>query len=440
LLERSLIDTVAVSPLARGDDDDAMSKILFVPRTVRDYVRETMEEVTAKSIDRTALELFFGTDWQTGEIASSPSGRRTRSPLCDGYEIQNGSTLILRFVRRALAERNGHDAQAGIRLASAFIESLMLGDHFRSAVSLCRDVIATIEEFGGYEKELNILRFELARSLRMVSRVGEARDVFEQLDHDGLTKSQQQSAELGLALSYEKLADTERAALAAKRAIALDKKSSLALQAQGILAEQIEELGPRVSELQRLLSRARREEHHVLVANFLLTLASDVNRDAASDSPQLLKEILDRGSKSDNYNRARAIVEFAKNIGRPLTERERDRLIEAYHYFYHERLYSLFDKCHAVLWDIFEAAGDSTNLLNLFRHSSFIWRLNGRDELEIRYLTRLVRKVQDLLLKDVRRATRDGAYFVVRVSVVLGDWKTEDGSLKLPAAGTSVSA
>ena len=429
LQQKVLIDTASVSALMGTEDEDAMSKALFVPRPVRDYVRDTMDETTAKSIDRTSIELFFGSEWKSGKIDSSPTGRRIRSPICDGYEIQNASTLILRFIRRALSEGNGLDIESGIRLASSFIESLISGDHFRSAASLANDVITAIDEFGGYDKEQNILRYEYARSLRMLSRHDEARNAFEELDHSGLSKWQRQASELGLALCYESIGDNERAASAAHRAIKIDRKSSQSLQAEGILAGQLKNYEERVAELERLLAKARKSNNHILISNFLLTLAKEARRAGNANSSELLAEILKRGSTSNNYNRARAIVELARSANRPLTDPEQDRLLEAYHYLYQERLYNLFDKGHEALWNVFEAADDTTNLLNLFRHSSFIWRLNGREEQEIKYLEKLFRKVQDLMFKDARETSRDAAYFVVRVTVVLGEVKS--GILKV---------
>ncbi len=434
LQQKVLIDTASVSTIIGTDHEDAMSKALVVPRPVRDYVRDTMDEATARSIDRTSLELFFGGEWQSGKIESSPTGRRIRSSICDGYEIQNASTLILRFIRRALADDNDFETESGIRLASSFIESLIKGNHFRSAASLAKDVISAIEDFGGHEKELNILRYEHARSLRMLSRYDEAREEFERLDHSGLSKWQRQTSELGLALCYDALQDKERAASTARRAIQIDRKSSQALQAEGIIAEQIEDYDARVSQLERLLAKARRGEHHTLVSNFLLTLAQEARRAGKANISDRLAEIVKPGSKSDNYNRARAIVEFARSAGRPLTDPEQDRLLEAYHYLYQERLYNLFDSGHEALWQVFEAANDTVNLLNLFRHSSFIWRLNGREKQEIKYLQTLVRKVNDLMFQDARETSRDAAYFVVRVTVVLGEVRsglTEPNALPL---------
>lgn len=78
-------------------------------------------------------------------------------------------------------------------------------------------------------------------------------------------------------------------------------------------------------------------------------------------------------------------------------------------------------QCHAALWDIFSSEDDTDNLLNLFRHSSFIWRINGRQYEEEKYLSKLLKKLHQVLSGQFSIANRDHAYFVIRVTVVLGD-------------------
>lgn len=419
LVERSLVNTVTVTALDGMPGDDTQ-KALVVPRPVREYVRSVMDDETAKTFDRKALDLYFGDKWASGEIKSSPTGRRVRKALCDGYEINNASTLILRSARRSLVEESEIEVEELIRLASAFIKALMEGHHFRAAASLSEDFIRLLEEFGSYTRAINTLRYELARSLRMIGRPHDARTEFERLDLNELSKSQRQSAELGLALSLERLKDPRGAADAARRVIALDRKSGPALQAKVIIAEQVEDPLARKSELQKLLAVAHKGNHTVIENNIRLTLAQEENDDQkASD---LLKYVVQAPAESkDFYNSVRAIIKLAerRSSSHGLFDAERSHLIDAYHFLYSERLIDLFDRCHKVLWNEFERSGEIENLLNLFRHSSFIWRLNGRESTEARYLSKLVKMVQDIIASKNIRSSRDGAYFIVRVSVVM---------------------
>lgn len=427
LVERLLVDTVTVATLEGMPGDDT-EKVLIVSRPVREYVRSMMDEVTVRSFDRKTLDLYFGDSWASGSIASSPTGRRVRKALCDGYEINNAIALILRSARRSLIERSEVEIKQLIRLASAFIETLIAGDHFRSAASLSEDFIRLLEEFGTFNQEVNLLRFELARSMRMIGRSIEARTEFERLDLNALSKIQRQSAELGLALTLERLKDSSGAADAARRAIQLDRNSGSALQAKVIIAEQIQEAAKRTGELQRLLATAVKGRHTVLANNIRLALAKEEKDDEKASI--LLKEVQAPAGSHDFYNSVRAAVELAGRRSRSsgLGEVERSQLIDAYHFCYSERLGSLFDRCNEVLWNEFERSGQINNLLNLFRHSSFIWRLDGRESTEARYLARLVKVVQDVVAPDNIRGSRDGAYFVVRVSVVMNDWQGVVGS------------
>lgn len=422
LLERSLIDTVTLAALD-GMPNDNTAKALIVPRPVREYVRSIIDEETSKSIDRKALELYFGDNWTTGNIRNSPTGKRVRSALCAGNEIQNACTLILRAVRRTLADGVELEAKRAVRLALAFTVELQNGDHFRSAAAFCEDIINLLEESGGFVKERSLFRYRFGRSLRMVSRHDEAIAELEQVDHNALTKLQRQSAELQMALLLKSSGDHRGSAEAAKRVISLNPQASAALQARTILAEQIEQDEQREAELKRLLEEAKKRDLTTICSNLMITLANE-RRCSDDDAKDMLVEITKNSkSKQDFYNSVRAIVELAKHAdsASDLTEDQKGMLIDAYYFLFNERLYSLFDSCHDALWRIFERNGETENLLNLFRHSSFIWRLNGRSEQEAKYLSKLLKEVQHLIEQGISAATRDGAYFLVRVSVVMDD-------------------
>jgi predicted MPP superfamily phosphohydrolase len=421
LLERSLIDTVVLTGINDPEQDDD-AKALVVPRIVREYIRETLDESTAASLDRKALELYFGSEWTTGEIAKSPTGKRIGGPLAEPYEIGNASTLILRRMRHAIEEGSEVPLDSALRLAVSFVAILMQGDHYRSASTFCENLFHIVEGVEALVGRLEVLNYQYAMSLRMSGRALEGRATLEAINLAALSKSQKQGAELELALCCEKLEDDHAAAAAAKRTIAIDKTSNAALQAEAIIAEQIEDDKQRCDQIKDLLSRAKKNDAKVLVGNLLITLAGEEG-DVGSEAEAYLREVVASSNyRSDFYNGARAVVTLANSISDPisLSDDERDKLLKAYHFLYNERLFNLFNRCHQALWRLFEAVGDTPNLLNLFRHSSFIWRLSNAQKKEIEYLAKLTKMAHNLFQRDVRQVGRDGAYFVVRVSVVLG--------------------
>ena len=95
--------------------------------------------------------------------------------------------------------------------------------------------------------------------------------------------------------------------------------------------------------------------------------------------------------RDDPYNRVRAVidkVQLLQDTGRlsDLSKSDRKLLGAAYSYSYGQRMSTLFDKCHKVLWGVLAKENLWAQLLRLFRHSSFLWRLKGSKEDEVTYL------------------------------------------------------
>lgn len=422
LLERSLIDTVAL-PASERVASESTAKALVVPKLVRELVRESTEESVSRDVDRRALGLYFGENWSSGDISGSPTGRRVKEALCDGYEIHNASTIIVRCLSRALLEGDRTEVLQLLRLGISLAQILLVGDHYRSSSSLCEDLLAAIQDGSGWERETGLLNYINARSLRMLGRHAEAKQGFESIDLKLFSKSQRQHVELCLALVLQRLGDDKAAKAAATRAIEINKKSADALHAETILAGYNDDCHARASEYKRLLKIAERRGIDVIANNLRIEMADDDSSDD-EESSDLLRDVISgaKSGKDDHYNRVRAIVNLASLSGGldRFGNLERNLLIDAYHFLYSERMFDLFDRCHAALWDLFERDGDRANLLRLFRHSSFIWRLSGREEKESFYLKRISNNVGDIVAIGVALADRDGAYLAVRLLVVLG--------------------
>ncbi|WP_323689942.1 hypothetical protein [Rhizobium sp. AN64] len=313
LADRSLINSVSLATFEGAETES--NRTLVVPRSVREYVRNIIDDKTAEDIDLKALELHFGRQWSAGDIHSSPTVRRVQQALCDVYEIHNASTLILRTVRRSLDGIGSTSAESAIRLALGFVDALQDGDHFRSVSGFCEDMLAAIADDNRFEREANTLRYEYARSLRMTSRHYEAITNFEALDDTYLSKQQRQSVQLGLALCLDSQGDEDGAAEAAKRAITIDRHSSRALHARLILAEQFQDNDERIAELKKILIKAQKNGNHSLANTINLSLAKD-RRKKGLPTDDVLKQIVTTQKKTgDFYNAARAIVDLAGESG-----------------------------------------------------------------------------------------------------------------------------
>ena len=82
-----------------------------------------------------------------------------------------------------------------------------------------------------------------------------------------------------------------------------------------------------------------------------------------------------------------------------------------YSYLYAQRMTSLFLRCHGALWKMLMSERRLGELLRIFRHSSFLWRLYGEVDTERRYYEELER----LELGDIIRSGGiDAMYFEAR--------------------------
>jgi len=419
LLRRSLIQARPSALSADGDYSES-EKILFIPKLVRDYIRNNIDVAEARRIDRRALELYFGDSWSSGDISSSHAARQVIDPLCGGYEIQNMSTIIFRFISGALINEDDHELDSGVRLGISFVAMLMNGDHFRFASALCEDLLSLLSDVDRCSADVNLINCKYAECLRMTGNSERAIKVFERVDRSKLSKTARQSVELDMAYCYQRLKQYDDARRLAEELIPLRPKSAWANHARAILADLLDDTDERISTLNQVLNDAVKAGHTTVANNIRLDIASEL--DDMEDSRDMLREALSSAKKSDSYSRACIIVNLARlpDADLWLTPKERALLVDAYYYIYNERFLSLLGKCHDALWKIFEKSGDYANMLNLFRHSSFVWRISGKESKELKYLEELASSAHMIVTGNVSSVDRNGAYLIVRIAAVLG--------------------
>ncbi|WP_269792813.1 metallophosphoesterase [Stenotrophomonas sp. Iso1] len=419
LLSRSLIKTRSVA--SENSSNSSTDKILVVPKVVRDHVRESISLPESRSLDRKALDLYFGESWAMGDISSSQAAKRIGEALCDGYEIQNMSALVFRAVARAIDSQENFDLGGALRLAISFIKILSNGNHYRAAASVCEDMLGLMLETDSHTTEVNTLRKDYAECLRMTGRSDAAIDNFEQVDRNAFSKTVRQRTELHMALCYRRLKRYDEARSLSNSLIKISRNSAAANHARSILANLTDDASLRIAELRNVLATALKSKHYTVASNIRMDLAAELEDEV--EAREILREAMKNASDLGFYTVARQIVQLASMPGAAhwLTPFERTLLIDAYYYLYNERLLPLFGTCHAALWDIFEREGDTANLFKLFRHSSFVWRLSGKDDLELNYVQKLAGHSSSIVSWNDSSIDRNKAYLVVRLSIVLGE-------------------
>jgi hypothetical protein len=412
LLDRHLIDAVTYSHM--GHNEDANTKrLLVVPRPVREYLRLSLTPEKSEQLDRRAMELYFGDSWKKGLAAGTVAARIAEDPLAPPHDLLNCNTILLRTLVRAKEAGNEVDTEAAIRAATSFLSRQMSGSHYRNALALTEDLLPLLREIDG--TSASYVEISRARCLRMTGRSTEARDAYIKVDTTGLSKKERQEIKLGLALAYSSHTHREEKKLAAEEAVALSLKSVSALHGRVILAELESKGSVRDAKLERLAQQAKARKAHVLENNIRISRAIA----GPPDERRLtLRAVIDSSRTSgDYYNKFRASVSLFEDRepGSPVSDADKMTLITAYHFFHNERIDSYFSRVHAILWKVFEDEGDIRNLLSLFRHSSFIWRLSEGAATESEYLEALRLRHDSIVHSNVPNVQRERTYFLVRL-------------------------
>jgi tetratricopeptide (TPR) repeat protein len=386
----SVGDLTPTSSSTRSERD--LPKILRVPRQVRDYVRDLIPEKERSEIVLAATELLFGRRWREGKIQL----RADRPSFTKGNEsggIGNEKTVICHLLSDAIKKRNAAIVKRIARLGLHYGQKLLQNDRFRDATLIGEDLVRLLESTDCIEEWVEAGEI-YGRGLRMTGHRAEAIKVLQTALEKGksfLPQEAQATFYIGIALAYDAERNKEAAVAAAREVLELiPETSAQAFQAKGIIIEATEEGYQQQKQLSDLEQASRKKKYYTVANNIALTLAQMT--DNVDESLRLQQRVLREAE--DTYNRVRAIIDKARLLQQAnrlpdLSSNDRRMLSSAYSYSYGQRMGLLFDKCHKVLWGVLSKDNLWVQLVRLFRHSSFLWRLKGSDKEETTYLHEL---------------------------------------------------
>jgi hypothetical protein len=166
-------------------------------------------------------------------------------------------------------------------------------------------------------------------------------------------------------------------------------KDIQSIQAKYILAQGTLAGDDLFKRLKILEAEARRAGAQSLVNTLSLRIV-ELNIDSI-DRKKRLAKVLD--GKGDDYNKIRAIIKKSTDAlsygDGGISDEDLYLLNASYTYLYTQRLDVLFTKCHKALWLYCTNEQRPQDLLNLFKHSSLVWRISGEIELEKSYFEKL---------------------------------------------------
>ena len=416
LLDQALIEVTTVQGLTAGDSG-SLAKTLVVPRPVRELIRDMADSDEVIRMNHRAAEIYFGQQWMTGTF-KLPTQYRFDEPHCGSADTANANVIIIRLLREALALENAEQISRVLALAEFYVRTLIRGDHYRSAVSFCDDLVLIIPTSGFEEKSANI-QSSHAIGLRMIGEHERCKSTILTIIDYPFSKSACQRILMDLAFCHQSLKQFNDAKQVAEQIIKLDRHSNFGLQARALLIELQTDDPARADKLARMELLCRKEGAEVVANNIALLRAKEAGNDSERIREILLPVVKAPKSKSDFYNRTRAalrLAEISLKNGEKLSDVDLLYLIGAYHYLFNERLSGLFDQCHDCLWKTFETSNDLANLLILFRHSSLYWRLSGRDTKERSYLKKIAKQIGETISEKLSNLGREAAYYLARAT------------------------
>lgn len=377
--------------------------LIRIHRQVRDFVNISISEDERDIIFNAAAELFFGSNWRNGTIKLNNLHLAIREQLSLNGP---GNELVVAqyFLQRAKSGRNQTRINRYVNLAIGYCNKLYAADRFRDTSIAAGTVFNLVKDLGD-NKIFIEAALVYSKGLRMTNRQEEAvallKDVISNISCIS-NKEFKSSIYLNLALAAHYSNANDLAVESANKVLELThSESDNWFLANSLLAKQLLKGRNRKVALKSLYQRARNLRRSHAANNIAIDLARSGQLD---ESLKLLNSVID--NSKDKYNLARAIVDKAallKKRGKlsELSSVDTALLNAAYSYSYTQRMGSILDRCHDVLWNFYRSRDIIAPLFRLFRFSSFWWRFRGDESHEVTYKGELLQiNIESLTFSD----------------------------------------
>ena len=389
----SLIEVVTMNTISFSGVSDAF-KLLKARRPVRDYINQIVDDEEKVELYKSVCELYFGRNWRTAFKLSS-----IKSPALEMNNIVYGNSYgAIRYLLLDSLKSNKNDIKRFVNISIIFCESLSDTDIFKDSAYYAEEIYNILEKTDLNEEKVYIGKV-YGKTLRMNDQLEDKSiDILTKVlsnDDNFLSSADKANVNLNIAYYYNDKEDGDLAIKYANEVKKYAKKDgSMYIGAESVIASFMDSKEKQLAKLRALLSKAKKYNYITSQENLQIQISSIV------DDRKEEIERLDRVLKSDtngvfNYNKVRAIVHKCEtyNIQDEICNLSGDdlgQLYIAYTYLFYQNFLDLFDRCHKAIWNYFSHYKNYTELLNLFRYSSFIWRIVGKEEKEKLYIDKLI--------------------------------------------------
>jgi len=392
LQQLSLLEVNTVNRILSqiGNNDTQQFKVLKVPRQIRDYVNTLITDSERQEILDGSYTIYFGQKWREGEIRNLHSS--TFNGKVKYLNIENYSLLIKHIVQDAVKAEDDYSLARAANISILYCKQLHDQDDYKNTEIVAESIYNYIKNTELTSQIAGIMRL-LGEARRMNGNTKKAIEVLKEsleFDEGIYSNATKNSIHIDLAYAYLRESDFRKAQEHAKYVEKNSEKDTVAnLQAKYILVRATFNGDELKQKLRVLENKARRFDFQNLADNINLTITARLNND--EDAEEKSKRLAKVVESKTIYTRIRAII--SKAIDEVENNSISDELLflltQSYSYLYAQRMEHLFSKCHKALWLYCVNNQRYSELLNLFKFSSFYWRIFDEIAIEKEYFLEL---------------------------------------------------
>ncbi|MFM5698993.1 SIR2 family protein [Aeromonas veronii] len=356
---------------------------------IREFVLSKLPSQELVSIRKQAVSLILGDTWHNGKVHV----KLPAISLLNNIEFHPGNTHAMLVNLLSECFDDTEEFNVTIKAAVSYCMTLNRECRFKELVYFSRSIHELISHFKHHSADSNKIEYYLSEGCRMLSKHDDAISIIENY----LSRTTSSTPHYNKTTHYDMLStlaliqsnnnDVRVYSLAREIKKGSAKNSSRRLLADSILAERL----PRdvqIEKLKRIEKVARGHGHVILANNITLTLSS---LEPVKEDEYLTKVI---ETEKSTYTLVRAMLRrlkifLNKSPDALLSEKDLGKLIDAYNYLFSQRIDGLFNDCHDLIWKVLTNRGNIDDILSFFDRSSLVWRVNGDQDRELEYLSKI---------------------------------------------------
>ncbi|EOJ4932203.1 SIR2 family protein [Escherichia coli] len=362
--------------------------VLKINPLIKDYILSKISEDVIINIIQNSMGLIYGDKWDSILIRINPTVRAMQH--YQDFFPGNAHILTIHYLKFAL-KNDLPIKNKIIKLCVAYCMYLNNTDRFKELASFSGIVYSYLK--GSDVDDRYDILYYYAESMRMIDNDEITITLLENLlskDRSELNISKHIYNNLysSYMLALSSIDEEKSLNTATKILEFAPRHSNLFYQARNVIISNSKLKKTKILNLKKLEKEARRNGCTLIANNICLELVSLLNE----GNDKYLKTVLD--TEDSTYTRIRALITYTRkllhsNPDKILTDGILPSVVEAYRYLFLQRI-SLFNKCHDLLWDVFKRFAKFSDLYQVYRTSSILWRLNSDASKEYKYARDLI--------------------------------------------------